>query len=124
MFTAERHVVSDFAARKIVFVAHLILVKGEVKYADNFDCTFDARQRGVRYVFALTKPLSCVKGEVKCANNFDLTFGPRQSQSQICNSFATPLIVVKSEVKKKLIALTSHLTPVKEEVKYATDGYL
>ena len=65
-------------ARKIGFVAHLILVKGEVKYADNFDCTFDARQRRIKYVEALTKPLSHVKGKVKCSNNFDLTFDPRQ----------------------------------------------
>ena len=86
-------------ARKIGFVAHLILVKGEVKYADNFDCTFDARQRRIKYVVALTKPLSHVKGKVKCSNNFDLTFDPRQRQSQICNSFATPLIAVKGQVK-------------------------
>lgn len=86
-------------ARKIRFVAHLILVKGEVKYADTFDCTFDARQRRIKYVVALTKPLSHVKGKVKCSNNFDFTFDPRQRQSQICNSFATPLIAVKGEVK-------------------------
>ena len=34
-----------YTARKIGFVAHLISVKGEIKYANNFDFVFDARQR-------------------------------------------------------------------------------
>ena len=104
----ERRKISYFAvpitsktntARKIGFVAHFILVEGEVKYANNFDGTFDARQRQIKYVVALTKPLSHVKGKVKCSNNFDFTFDPRQRQSHICNSFATPLFAVKGEVK-------------------------
>ena len=38
------------SSRKIGFATHLILVKGEAKYADNFDCTFDARQRRIKYI--------------------------------------------------------------------------
>ena len=75
-------------------------------------------------MLALSKPLSCVKDEVKCPNNFGFTFDPRQSQSQICNNFATALIVVKGEVKKANSFDFTILKPVKDEVKYATDGYL
>ena len=41
----EKQFITIDTAQKIGFVAHLISVKGKIKYANNFDFVFDTRQR-------------------------------------------------------------------------------
>ncbi len=131
-----------YMARKIGFATYLIFVKGMDRSANNFNCTFDARQRRVKYVWLLTKTLTRVKGKVKCADkcavNLWPTSKPKSNMQQLCHTFdRCQRRGQKKSLKlwlhiwrpskarsKNLTALTSHLMLFKVGDKYAAALHL
>ena len=88
------------------FAIPLTLIKVVVKYAGNFDFTFDACQRDeVKSVVAMTTPLILVKNEDKYDRyTFTTLLNGAERWEQICNELRLQTLmsklILRTEIKK------------------------
>ena len=83
-----------------VFAMHLIPVKGEVKHLNNFDSSFDARQRRSKTPqFCIPLIMSKAFKDTTALHTFDLLCQRRSKTPRLCTTLILTLCHVKGEVK-------------------------